>query len=54
MNRTGGYCTSDAMPAEVCSTPLGAERKPRGCKNLTGTCAVLCSAGAGASDNIDR
>ena len=29
------------------------EETPRDLQNLIDTCAVLCSAGAGASDNID-
>ena len=39
---------------EVRSKPLGDIEKTSGeVQKLTDTCAVLCSAGAGASDNID-
>ena len=39
---------------EVPSKPLGdIQETSADLQKLTGTCAVLCSAGAGASDNID-
>ena len=58
VHRTGGYCTSDAMPAEsLPQANTGTWRKLQGiCKKLTDTHTrvVPCSAGAGASDKIDR
>ena len=39
---------------EVLSKPLGdIEKTSWDLQKLTDTCAMLCSAGAGASDNID-
>ena len=39
---------------EVRSKPLGNTEKTSGdLQNLNDTCAMLCTAGAGAADNID-
>ena len=50
----GGYAPVMHCRQEVRSNPLGDIEETSGdLQKLTDTCAVLCSAGAGASDNID-
>ena len=50
----GGIATVMQCRQEVRSKPLGHIEETSGdLKKLTDTCAVLYSAGAGASDNID-